>query len=119
MNKVFGLLATTAFLVVAGGCSSPQSTVTGCPPPPEVSVTDATDGMDGGIMDAVAQETNRFGKDLIGMAQAEAITCVEDAGLIWRVYEEDGEMFALTMDYRAERVNVKIEKGIVQDAYSG
>lgn len=119
MNKTFGLLATTAVLVVASGCSSPQATVTGCPAAPEVSFTDDASGIDGDIMDAVAMETDRFGKDLIGMAESEALQCVEDAGLTWRVYEQDGEQFALTMDYRAERVNVKIENGIVTDAYSG
>jgi hypothetical protein len=93
--------------------------VTGCPAPPESSFTNETSGMDPDLMDAVAMETDRFGKDLIGMAKADAIQCVEDAGLTWRVYEQDGEQFALTMDYRAERVNVKIEKGIITDAYSG
>ena len=119
MNKTLGVLATTAVLLVASGCSSPQATVTGCPAAPEVSFTDDVTLIDGDIMDAVAMETDRFGKDLIGMAESEALQCVEDAGLTWRVFEQDGEQFALTMDYRAERVNVKIEKGIVTDAYSG
>ena len=108
---VFGLLTA--------GCSAPQSGTTGCPTPPEVTFSDEVDVVDGMVMDAVAEETDRFGKDLIGMAEAEAVVCVEEAGLTWRVYEQDGEQFALTMDYRAERVNVKIEKGIVTDAYSG
>lgn len=119
MNKAFGLVATVALLLVASGCSTPQATVTGCPAPPEVSFTEDANGLDADLMDAVAMETDRFGKDLIGMAESEAIVCVEDAGLTWRVTEQDGEEFALTMDYRAERVNVKIENGIVTDAYSG
>ena len=108
---VFGLLTA--------GCSAPQTDTTGCPARPEVTFSEETGEMDGMMMDAVAEETDRFGKDLIGMAEAEAVVCVEEAGLTWRVYEQDGEQFALTMDYRAERVNVKIEKGIVTDAYSG
>lgn len=119
MHKTVAILATAGFLSLAVGCSSPQATVTGCPAAPNVSFTDDTGGMDGDLMDAVAMETDRFGKDLIGMAEPEAIQCAEDAGLTWRVYEQDGEQFALTMDYRAERVNVKIEKGIVTDAFSG
>ena len=119
MNKLLGLLAATALLVLVSGCASPQATVTGCPAAPEVSFTDDVAVIDGDMMDAVAMETDRFGKELIGMAESEAIQCVEDAGLTWRVYEQDGEQFALTMDYRAERVNVKIETGIVTDAYSG
>ena len=119
MNKTVGLFALTALLAVTTGCSSPQATVTGCPAPPEVSFSEDANGMDGELMDAVAMETDRFGKDLIGMAESEANVCVEDAGLTWRVYEQDGEQFALTMDYRAERVNVKIENGVITDAYSG
>jgi len=119
MNKACALLASAAIAVFVAGCASPQAAVTSCPPPPEVSFSDDTNGMDGSLMDAVAMETNRFGKDLIGMAEISAIRCVEEAGLTWRVYEQDGEQFALTMDYRAERVNVKIENGVVQDAYSG
>jgi hypothetical protein len=70
-------------------------------------------------MDDVAAETDRFAKDLIGMAASTAEECASDVGYSWRVYEEDGEQFALTMDYRVERINVKIERGIVTDAYSG
>ena len=119
MNNVFGLVAASSLLLLATGCATPQATVTGCPAPPDVTISDSGDGVNVDNMDAVVMETDRFGKDLIGMAVAEAMQCVEDAGLTWRVYEEDGEMFALTMDYRVERVNVKIENGIVTDAYAG
>jgi hypothetical protein len=121
MKNIAIAVAMSAWLVTGAGCATPEpaATVTSCPEPPAVSFTDSSDGMDGDTMDDVAQETDRFGKDLIGMAEEDALQCVEDAGLTWRVYERDGEMFALTMDYRAERVNVKIEKGIVTDAYSG
>jgi hypothetical protein len=70
-------------------------------------------------MDDVAAETDRFAKDLIGMASDTAEACAAEVGYSWRVYEQDGEQFALTMDYRVERINVKIERGIVTDAYSG
>lgn len=118
--KTGALIASIAVLgLLAGGCSAPLPALTGCPAPPEVTVSDQTDGMDEMMMEAVAAETNRFGNGLIGMAEGAAQQCVEDAGLTWRVYEQDGELFALTMDYRAERVNVKIEKDIISDAYSG
>ena len=119
MRKLLVSVVVGAWVVAASGCASPEPTVTGCPEPPAVTFSDTTDGSDVDLMDAVAAETDRFGKDLIGMPATEAQQCAEDAGLTWRVYEEDGEQFALTMDYRADRVNVKIDDGIITDAYSG
>ena len=119
MNKTLGLIAASALLVLASGCSSPGASVTGCPAPVDLPVSESGAEVTFDDMEAVAVDVDRFGKELIGMAEAEAIECVDEAGLIWRVYEQDGEMFALTMDYRVERVNVKIENGIVTDAYSG
>lgn len=70
-------------------------------------------------MDDIAAETTRFGQDLVGMSSEQAEACALEAGYTWRVYERDGEPFALTMDYRVTRINVKIERGVVTDAYSG
>ncbi len=50
---------------------------------------------------------------LIGMVEAEAEACAQDLGWQWRVGERDGEFYALTMDYRPDRVTVQIQKGII------
>lgn len=107
-------------IVTVSGCQASDAPVTGCPADPAVSFRDSESVLvEPEMMDAVAAETERFGKELIGMAEGEALQCVEDAGLTWRIYEKDGEQFALTMDYRVERVNLKLDDGIVTDAYSG
>lgn len=70
-------------------------------------------------MDDIKGETIRFAEDLVGMATDQARACAADAGYLWRVYQEDGEPFALTMDYVPTRINVAINQGIITDAYGG
>lgn len=50
---------------------------------------------------------------LIGMVETEAEACAIDLGWQWRVGERDGEFYALTMDYRPDRVTVQIQEGII------
>jgi hypothetical protein len=70
-------------------------------------------------MDQVAEETTRYANQLVGMREDTARACAESEGYTWRVFEEDGESFALTMDYRPTRINVGIEAGVVTEVYSG
>ncbi len=122
MRKLVAATALSLLAVGSGlglaGCASPSPSVTDCPAPPAFGL-EPGESMTGANMDDVAAETDRFAKDLIGMAADAAEACAADVGYSWRVYEQDGEQFALTMDYRVERINVKIEQGIVTDAYSG
>lgn len=50
---------------------------------------------------------------LIGMVEADAEACSQDLGWQWRVGERDGEFYALTLDYRPDRVTVQIQEGII------
>lgn len=115
------VLAATIVLVGLAGCSavSPVGrTLTECPPPPASGLGPHL--LEGNVLiDDVADETTRFGQGLVGMASNQAESCALDAGYTWRVFEKDGEQFALTMDYRVTRINVKIEQGIITEAYSG
>lgn len=52
-------------------------------------------------------------EDFIGMQKEAANALCEKRGLRFRVTSEDGEFFAVTMDYRTDRVNVSIEKNVV------
>ena len=97
---------------------STTGTITECPPLPPAELGPQSPAGEG-LMDDVAEETTRFGQGLVGMASDLAEACVVDAGYTWRVFEQDGEQFALTMDYRVDRINVKIEQGVVTEAYSG
>jgi hypothetical protein len=50
---------------------------------------------------------------LIEMTEADAEACAMQLGWLWRVGERDGELYAVTMDYRQNRVTVHIQDGFV------
>lgn len=52
-------------------------------------------------------------EQLIGMIEAEAELCAATDKWGYRIGERDGESFAVTMDYRSDRVTVGINKGII------
>lgn len=54
-----------------------------------------------------------------GATEAEAQQATEQAGLVFRVLSREGEQLPATMDYRVERLNVRIEGGIVTECTSG
>ena len=48
-----------------------------------------------------------------------AQACAEAAGLAWRVVAEDGEYFAVTEDFRPERLNAVVEDSVVIEITAG
>ena len=64
--------------------------------------------------EAIAK-TRDFGATLIGMNITEAEQRAQTAGFTLRIVERDGESFAITMDYRTDRVNVKVTKDIITE----
>ena len=59
---------------------------------------------------SVAQDVS---DTVLGMSEAEATKIAEAKGLKVRVGSRDGEDFALTMDYRSDRVTLTVVAGIV------
>jgi hypothetical protein len=57
--------------------------------------------------------------DVIGRSEEEAIRLIEDAGLVPRTVSRDGETFAVTEDYRTDRINLTVEQGRVSRADVG
>ena len=57
--------------------------------------------------------TNAQAATLVGMKKQSAISCVQSLNGITRIAQEDGESFPLTRDYRTERVDLYISKGVV------
>ena len=57
--------------------------------------------------------TNAQAATLIGMKKQNAISCIRSLGGITRVAEEDGQFFPLTRDYRTDRVDLFITKGVI------
>jgi hypothetical protein len=58
-------------------------------------------------------------ESVIGMSEAEATDRLEAMGYEVRVVARDGESFAVTDDYRTDRVNLEIKDGVVVGAYGG
>lgn len=56
---------------------------------------------------------------LTGIGEADATAVAQDRGLFVRVVARDGEWFAVTKDYRYDRVNFVIENGVVVEASIG
>lgn len=61
-------------------------------------------------------ETKLKACQVVGMTKQAAIDYLEAAGITVRIASEDGEGFALTEDYRDDRVNFDILVGIVVGA---
>lgn len=61
------------------------------------------------------KETQKFGATLVGMNVDEAEKMAQNSGFIVRVIERDGESFMITMDYRTNRVDVKVTNDIITD----
>lgn len=63
--------------------------------------------------------TNAQAATLVGMKKNIAISCVESLSGIYRIAQEDGQDFALTKDFRVDRVNLYLENGQVIKATVG
>ncbi len=57
--------------------------------------------------------TNAQSATLVGMKKDDAISCISLMQGVHRIAQEDGQDFALTRDYRVDRVDLTIKKGIV------
>lgn len=55
----------------------------------------------------------------VGLSKDDAIAAAEEAQVPWRIEREDGEDFALTMDYRPDRVNFTVEDGVITAVRAG
>lgn len=56
---------------------------------------------------------------LISMTEADSLACAEKLGWTWRIGQREDEMFALTMDYRPDRVTVTVKNGLVTSSVVG
>jgi hypothetical protein len=63
--------------------------------------------------------TQEMADSLVGMSEADATKTAEGNGWQVRIAARDGETFPLTMDYRADRVNLTIVDGAVTEVLIG
>ena len=57
--------------------------------------------------------TNAQAATLVGMKKEAAISCIQSLKGVHRIAQEDGEFFALTRDYRTDRVDLTVVNGVV------
>ena len=63
--------------------------------------------------------TNAQAATLVGMKKDTATSCAAKLGWGYRVGQEDDQLFALTKDYRLDRVTVVIKKGLITESIIG
>ena len=109
-GAVVAMLALTAC-----GSQSPDDAVTSTAmPAPESSSSDMQFEPSPTVIE-VSQE-------VIGMTEEEAIQTIEGISseqLTARVVRRDDENFAVTMDYRINRINLEIDNGLVTKTFIG
>ena len=95
-----------------------------CPTPPTITGAPSSEpgwsgDEDADWFDNTARIVDTYAEQLVGFDETAAQTCVEDAGLIWRVVARDGEYFGVTADYSPQRINAVIEDAIVMEITVG
>ncbi len=58
-------------------------------------------------------------KAYVGRQFSEVQKEFETQNQILRIIAQDGEAMAITADYRPDRLNVAVEKGVITEAYFG
>ena len=69
----------------------------------------AVEGSTGAAVDPTTAITQESADVLVGMAEADATQAAESKGWVVRIGSRDGEDFALTMDYRTDRVTLTVK----------
>jgi outer membrane biogenesis lipoprotein LolB len=104
MKRSTGFLGLVAVLALAGcGSNAEEKPDLGIPTAecPQADSADAT---------AITQERADM---LIGFTESDAESCATSLEWEFRVGERDGEGFALTADYRQQRVTVSVTNDLV------
>jgi hypothetical protein len=100
-----------------GGCAAaPTGQMAPCPAAPVIT---ALSDENSDWFEETAATVNEYGQQLVGFDEQVAQTCVEDAGLTWRVIARDGEYFMVTADYSPQRINAVIENAVVMEVSAG
>jgi hypothetical protein len=110
---VVGLLTTSAAFMIGIAIGAEQATVSVVRDVPnELCFRDSA-------ADRLSEkhvETKLMACQVVGMTKPAALSYLEEASLSVRIASEDGEFFALTEDYRDDRVNLDVLVGIVVGA---
>jgi hypothetical protein len=64
-------------------------------------------------------EAQAVAAEIVGSSEEDAVATIEAAGLVARVIARDGEELAATDDHRVDRIDLRIEGGVVTEAGVG
>jgi hypothetical protein len=113
------LVAVLGACLVATGCADDDPGAAGSPTASPTHTQPSGNPClgDGGPAEppAAGPDTDQY----LGLSEEEAIRVAKEEGFTLRVAGRDGECYALTMDYRTDRVNVYLEGGTVTAAAIG
>ncbi len=121
VGLTLGTIACGSDASVSTGLTEPPATtiVTGenvstpdVSEPEDEVVTSSPEDSDPSGME-VSADVDEIAEALKGLSLAEAEAWAEDNAMSVRVVEEDGEMFAVTMDFSPSRINVAMVDGLV------
>ncbi len=119
-----GAVAVAAVLLTAAACGDDDETVESGS---DTTVGEVAEGpgaptpIEPGDGATLPEEPEQAELDAtyVGLSKDDAIAAAEEAGVPWRIEREDGEDFALTMDYRPDRVNFSVEDGVITAVRAG
>lgn len=116
MHRALLVLVIGTCLAV-GGCADPDAT--GTPPVTPSGVQPSGNPCLGEGGPAEPPDAGPDTDQYLGLTEQQAKDLAKDNGFTVRVAGRDGECYALTMDYRTDRVNVYLEDGTVTAATIG
>ena len=114
MKLLAGAIVAMLALTACGSQSPDDAIMSTAMPSPDSSSSDMQFEPSPTVI-AVSQE-------VIGMTEEEAIQTIEGISseqLTARVVRRDDENFAVTMDYRINRINLEIDNGLVTKTFIG
>lgn len=88
-------------------------------PGPEPGQAEPGDAGDDVSPDGDDPAAEKLAEELVGLPEDDAVARIEEAGFEVRVVARDGEHFAVTEDYRPDRLNLTIQQGRVLEASVG
>jgi hypothetical protein len=115
MKAVFAPALVAVMALTACTSAIPDNGVTS-------STMPAPQPTDSGMQLEPSKTAQAVAAEVIGMPEAEAIATIEGISseqLTARVVRRDDENYAVTMDYRLNRINLEIDNGIVTKTFIG
>jgi len=118
LTRVVPAAVLLAVVISAGGCVELETKTveTKCP---DFALAIGEQGPPSKPKNGEVTPFEATARELIGLSESDAQGCINQAGLSVRVVYRDGEWFAVTLDYRPDRINMSIEEGFVVDVTLG